>query len=192
VPLTGVYSRGICADGHEEGWLLVKTNEDWTAPRVRDLYGLRTDIEERHGKVKCIWDLTRFHATAWNLVASQLVFVCLTYSLLHFHLLRHGHQELNRRTLPTGRRLLPDAHRVISCRQQCFAFFTLLEHMELTLGLDGKARHKALAKARRLLQDAPACDAEPDCTLPRSPATRPLTSELQWVVVLACQTSDVR
>ncbi|MGZ3394665.1 MAG: hypothetical protein ACXWPK_11570, partial [Isosphaeraceae bacterium] len=45
--------------GHEDGWLLVTTNEDWSAPRVRDLYGLRTDIEERHRQVKCFWDLTR-------------------------------------------------------------------------------------------------------------------------------------
>ena len=56
--------------------------------RVRDLYGLRTDIEERHRQVKCFWDLTRFHSTAWSLVVSQLVFVCLTYSLLQIHLLR--------------------------------------------------------------------------------------------------------
>jgi hypothetical protein len=162
VPLTGVYSRDIYADGHEEGWLLVTTNENWTAARVRELYGLRTDIEERHRQVKCFWDLTRFHSTAWNLVVSQLVFVCLTYSLLQIHLLHHGHQELNRRTRPTSRRLLPDGDRVIIYRQQCFAFFTLLEHMELTLSLEGKARRKALAKARRLLQDVPAYDAEPD------------------------------
>ena len=29
VPLTGVYSRNIYADGHEDGWLLVTDNEDW-------------------------------------------------------------------------------------------------------------------------------------------------------------------
>jgi hypothetical protein len=112
--------------------------------------------------VKCFWDLTRFHSTAWNLVVSQLVFVCLTYSLLQLHLLRHGHHELNRRTLPTTRRLLPDGDRVIVYRQQCFGFFTLLEHMELTLSLEGKARRKALAKARRLLQDAPSYEPEAD------------------------------
>ena len=33
-PLTGVYSRDIDADGHEDGWLLVTTNEDWSAPRA--------------------------------------------------------------------------------------------------------------------------------------------------------------
>jgi hypothetical protein len=162
VSLTGVYSRDVYADGHEEGWLLVTTNQDWSARRVRDLYGLRTDIEERHRQVKCFWDLTRFHSTAWNLVVSQLVFVCLTYSLLQLHLLRHGHEELNRRTLPTTRRLLPDGDRVIIYRQQCFGFFTLLEHMEMTLSLEGKARRRALAKARRLMQDAPVSDAEPD------------------------------
>jgi len=164
VPLTGVYSRDVYADGHEDGWLVVTTNEDWSAHHVRDLYGLRTDIEERHRQVKCFWDLTRFYSTAWSLVVSQLVFVCLTYSLLQVHLLRQGHQELNRRTWPTSRRLLPDGDRVIIYRQQCFGFFTLLEHMELTLSLEGKARHRALAKARRLLQDAPSHDAEPDRT----------------------------
>ena len=82
VPLTGVYSlRDVYADGHEDSWLLVTTNEDWPARQVRGLYGLRTDIEERHRQVKCFWDLTRFHSTAWSLIVNQLVFVCLTYSL---------------------------------------------------------------------------------------------------------------
>jgi hypothetical protein len=112
----------------------------------------------------------------WSLASrasriSQLVLVWPTYSLLQVHLLRHGHQEFNRGTWPTGRRLLPDRDRVIIYRQQCVAFFTLLEHMELTLSLEGKARGKALAKARRLLQDAPARDAER--TLPSPAAWRP-------------------
>ena len=83
---------------------------------------------------------------------------------MQIHLLQQGHQELNRRTWPTSRRLLPDADRVIIYRQQCFAFFTLLEHMEMTLSLEGKARRRALAKARRLLQDMPARPADPGST----------------------------
>jgi Transposase DDE domain len=173
VPLLGVYSRDLYADGHEEGWLLVTTNADWSAARVRDLYGLRTDIEERHRRVKCFWDLTRFHSTAWSLVVNQRVFVCLTYSLLQIHLLRQGHQELNRRTWPSSRRLLPDGDRVISYRQQSFGFFTLLEHMELTLSLEGKARCRASAKARRLLQDAPPVEAQPESTEPPAPGDPP-------------------
>jgi len=153
VPLTGVLSRDLFADGHETTWLLVTTSSEWTARRVRDYYGLRTDIEERHRHVKCFWDLTRFHSTAWSLIVSQTVFVCLTYSLLQLHLLNQGHQELNRRTWPTSRRLLPDGDRVIIYRQQYFGFFTLLEHTELTLSLEGKARREALAKTRRLRQD---------------------------------------
>jgi len=155
VPLSGVLSRDLYADGHEESWLLVSTGSQWTGRRMRDLYGLRTDIEERHRQVKCFWDLTRFHSTAWNLVVSQTVFVCLTYSLLQIHLLQQGHQELNRRTWPTTRRLLPDGDRVIVYRQQYFGFFTLLEHLELALSLEGKARRKALAKTRRLQQELP-------------------------------------
>jgi hypothetical protein len=166
VPLTGVYSRDVYADGHEDGWLLVTTNEDWPAQCVRKLYGLRTDIEERHRQVKCFWDLTRFQSTAWSLVVNQLVFVCLTYSLLQLHLLRQGHQELNRRTRPTSRRLLPDGDRVIIYRQQCFGFFTLLEHMEMTLSLEGRARRRALAKTRSLMQDAPPAVGDPGPTPP--------------------------
>jgi Transposase DDE domain len=154
VPLSGVYSRDLYADGHETGWLLVSTNANWTARQVRELYGLRTDVEERHRQVKCFWDLTRFYSTAWSLVVSQTVFVCLTYSLLQIHLLQQGHAALNRRTVQTTRRLLPDGDRVVVYCQQYFAFFTLLEHMELTLSLEEKARQRALLKARELLHGA--------------------------------------
>jgi len=153
VPLTGVYSKDCYADGHEKDWLLVATNPTWHAAEVRDLYGLRPDIEERHRQVKCFWDLTRFHSTAWTLVVSQTIFVALTYSLLQLHLLQHGHQELNRCTPETTRRLLPDGDRVMIYRQHYFAFFTLLEHTELLLSLDDKARRKALAKTRRLQKE---------------------------------------
>ena len=148
-----MYSKDCYADGHEKDWLLVTTNPHATASGVRDYYALRTDIEELHRQVKCFWDLTRFPSTAWNVIVSQTVFVALTYSLLQLHLLKHGHQELNRRTVETSRRLLPDGDRVIIYRQQRFAFFTLLEHTELTLSLTEKARRKALAKARRLMND---------------------------------------
>jgi Transposase DDE domain len=153
VPLTGVYSRDLFADGHETSWLLVTTNGNWPARFVRDLYGIRTDIEERHRQVKCFWDITRFHSTAWSLVVNQTVFVCLTYSLLQMHLLQQGHEALNRRTVQTTRCLLPDGDRVVVYCQQSFAFFTLLEHMELTLSMEEEARRRALSKARELRHD---------------------------------------
>jgi hypothetical protein len=155
VPLTGVYSRDVFEDGHETSWLLVTTNAHWSAHEVRNLYRLRTDIEERHRQVKCFWDLTRFRSTAWSLVVNQTVFVSLTYSLLQLHLLKQGHESLNRRTVETTRRLLPDGDRVVVYRQQCFAFFTLLEHTEEVLKLEGKARRRALQKTRELRQTSP-------------------------------------
>jgi len=123
------------ADGHEKDWLLVATNPHWKAADTRDLHKLRVDIEERHRQVKCFWDLTRFHSTAWSLIVFRTLFVSLAYSLLPIHLFEHGHQELNRRTRETTRRLLPDGDRVMIYCQQYFAFFTLLDHMELTLSL---------------------------------------------------------
>jgi hypothetical protein len=126
-------------------------------------------LEGRHRQAKSFWDLTRFHSTAWSLVVNQLVFVCLTYSLLQIDLLSHGHQELTRRTQPTSRRLLPDGDRVIIYRQRCFGFFTLLEHMEMTLGLEGKARRRALDKARSFMQDVPPHAGDPGPKLDPAP-----------------------
>jgi hypothetical protein len=80
----------------------------------------------------------------------------LTYSLLQLHLLRQGFEEFNCRTRETTQRLLPDGDRVVIYRQQYFAFFTLMEYMELTTSLEEKARRKALAKTRRLRQNDPA------------------------------------
>ena len=78
--------------------------------------------------------------------------------------MRQGHQELNRCNWPTSCGLLAAGDRVIVYRQQSFSFIPLLEHMELTLSLEGKAHHRALAKDRRLLQEASTHDAEPDST----------------------------
>jgi len=77
--------------------------------------------------------------------------------MVQLHLLKteEGHAALNRRTSETARRLLPDGDRVIIYRQQYFGFFSLLEHTKLTLSLEGKARRRALAQARRLRQEAP-------------------------------------
>jgi hypothetical protein len=41
--------------------------------------------------------------------------------------------------------------------------------MELTLSLEGKARRRALAKARSLMQDAPPRDGDPGPTQPPPP-----------------------
>jgi len=69
-------------------------------------------------------------------------------------LLRQGHEELNRRTWPTSHRLLPDGERVIIYRRECFEFSTLLEHRELTLSLEDKARRRALSKTSRWLHQS--------------------------------------
>jgi hypothetical protein len=49
-------------------------------------------------------------------------------------------------------------------RQQYVAFFTLMEPIELTLSLGEKARRKALAKTRRLMQNDPATAPSPDAS----------------------------
>ena len=65
---------------------------------------------------------------------------------------------------------------MIIYRQQCFGFFTLLEHMELTLSLEGKARRRALSKTRRLMHESMPEPAKPDQPEPdrSAPAYRQL------------------
>jgi hypothetical protein len=60
--------------------------------------------------------------------------------------------------------LLADGDRVIIHRQVYLGFFMLSEHTEPMPSREGKARRKALLKARRLLHDSPAYDAESDRT----------------------------
>jgi hypothetical protein len=63
--------------------------------------------------------------------------------------LQKGHDSPD----PANFAVLPSADRVIIDRQQRFAFFRLLEHTELTLSLTEKAGRKALAEARRLMNE---------------------------------------
>jgi hypothetical protein len=56
-----------------------------------------------------LWNLTRFHPTAWSLLVNQTAFVALTYNLLQIYLAQQGHQEPNRRTRETTRRLFRPA-----------------------------------------------------------------------------------
>ena len=51
---------------------------------------------------------------------------------------------------------------VVVSREQSFAFFTLLEHREWTRSREGKARRRALSKARSLLHGEPPASDKPD------------------------------
>jgi len=94
VPLHVVVLRETYADGHQQGWALM-TTEDFADPQQlpRD-YARRPTIEERHRQLKCFYDLTDFHSRRFNAVAVQVVFVLLSYTLRQWQLWKSQQEEL--------------------------------------------------------------------------------------------------
>jgi hypothetical protein len=151
VLLDTVVNKEVYADGHEDYWVILSTAwVDDPATGRRD-YALRTMIEERHRQLKCFSDLEAFSSRAFSLIVNQIVFVLLTYSLLQWYLLRTGREELNAKTRTRTLDLLrPTTTAILIFYQNHVAYLSPLEHQELVLTLNEKARKKILTKTRRL------------------------------------------
>ncbi len=101
--------------------------------------------------LKCFSDLEAFTSRDFSLIVNQIVFVLLTYSLLQWYLLRTGRKELNAKTRTRTLDLLrPTITSVLIYYQNYVACLSPLEHQELLLTLNEKARKKILAKTRKL------------------------------------------
>lgn len=152
VPVNVIVNKEIFADGHEKIWMLMDTQSGRNPKTSRDEYRLRSEIEERHRQLKCFWDLADFRGRVLSLVVNQVVFVALAYSLLQLYLLRKiKRPERNRQTRMRLRdQLLPSDSSIILYCENRFAFLSPLEYTDLLLTLPEPARHKILAKTRRL------------------------------------------
>jgi hypothetical protein len=151
VPLDAIVNKEVDADGNEDYWVLLSTSPVADPVLGRRDYALRTTIEERHRQLKCFSDLEAFSSRCFNLIVNQVVFVLLTYSLLQWYLLRSSRKELNQKTRTRTLDLLRPATTVILIFYQAYvACLSPLEHQELVLTLDEKARKKILTKTRSL------------------------------------------
>jgi hypothetical protein len=151
VPLDVIVNKEISADGQKDYWMLISTARVSDPALGRQDYALRTTIEERHRQLKCYSDLEGFSSRSFNLIANQVVFILLTYSLLQWYLLRNGRQELNSQTRPRTLDLLRTAITIIVIYYKGYvAFLSPLQHQELVLTLEEAARKKILAKTRAL------------------------------------------
>ena len=151
VPLHALVNREVYADGHVDYWVLVDTALIRQLAGTRQEYALRETIEERHRQLKCFSDLEAFTSRAFNLIANQVVFVLLTYSLLQWYLLRIHRKALNPQTPTRTRELLrPTLTVIVIYYQNYMAFLTPLQHQELVLTLSESARKQILTKTRRL------------------------------------------
>ena len=153
MPLHVVVMRETYADGHQEGWALL-TTEDFTDPQQppRD-YSRRTAIEERHRQLKCFHDLTDFHSRSFNLVTAQVVFVLLSYTLRQWQLWK-THQELLAGLHPDQiqRRLNLQRHFIVIYLAHAYLQLPLVTFTREVLELEPAARERALKTIRRLEQ----------------------------------------
>ncbi len=151
VPLSVVATREHYADGHVTTWLLLDTRAVADPREIRREYHLRTATEERYRQLKCFSDLARFSSRALSLIANQVVFVLLAYSLIQIYLARTEREEMTAATpLRIRRQLLPSANHLIVCWKNYYALFDPYEYTELILSFGEVARRRLAEKSRRL------------------------------------------
>lgn len=151
VPLDVIVNKEVCDNGIIDYWMLLSTAPVVVPALGRQDYALRTTIEERHRQLKCFSDLESFTSRSFNMIVNQVVFVLLTYSLLQWYLLKIGRRELNSKTRSRTLQLLqPTLTMILIYYKNYVACLSPLEHQELVLTLDEKARKKILTKTRRL------------------------------------------
>jgi hypothetical protein len=151
VPLTVVANREHYADGHQEIWFLIDTQEVQDPSQTQQEYHLRTSTEERYRQLKCFSDLTHFTSRAFSMVVNQVVFIMLAYDLLQIYLLRQGRKELNQKTLPRIRQqLLPSDNHIIVYWQNYYGLFNPFDLLGFVVMLEEEARKKIAAKCRRI------------------------------------------
>jgi hypothetical protein len=151
VPINVLLVRETYADGHQEQWALMST-ADFSDPRQhKEQYDLRVKIEERHRTLKCFHDLSDFSSRSFNVIAAQVVFILLSYTLRQWQLWKLLKQELAGTSPGLLRRQL-NLHNqfVVIYYEHAYTQMPLVSFSRELLEMEPPARAKALAKLRRL------------------------------------------
>jgi hypothetical protein len=153
VPIHVLLMREVYADGHEEGWGLM-TTQDFVDPfKPKADYERRTSIEERHRVLKCFYDLTDFRSRTFNAVVAQVVFILLSYTLRQWQLWKWMQQQLAALTpKQITRQLNIRQQYVVIYHQSAYTQMPLVTFTRELLELEEPARIKALRKVRELEQ----------------------------------------
>ena len=151
VPIHVLLLRDAYADGHQDQWALMGT-ADFTDPhQPKAQYDWRVKIEERHRILKCFHDLSDFSSRSFNVIAAQVVFILLSYTLRQWQLWKLLQEELAGRTPGLLRRQL-NLHNqyVVIYHEHAYAQMPLVSFSRELLEIEPAAQAKALAKLRRL------------------------------------------
>ena len=151
VPINVLLIRETYADQHQDQWALMDTRQ--AAIQSKDQYGLRTKIEERHRLLKCFHDLSDFHSRCFNVIAAQVVFILLSYTLRQWQLWKFRQEDLAGRTPGLlGRQLNMHSEHVVIYHQNAYTRMPLLTFSRELLELPDQARARALKRLRHLEQ----------------------------------------
>lgn len=151
VPLNVLLIRETYADQHQDQWALMDTRP--VGPASREQYALRAKIEERHRLLKCFHDLSDFHSRRFNVIAAQVVFILLSYTLRQWQLWKFRQQDLAGKTPGLlGRQLNLHSEHVVIYYQNAYTRLPLLTFSRELLELTAQARVRALKKLRHLEQ----------------------------------------
>lgn len=144
VPLDLVVCRDREDESLEEAWGILSTaQEEVQAAPAGKRYHLRIHIEERHRHLKCFWDLAEFTSPSFALVANQILFTALTYSLLQQQILRQARKALNKATKKRLLEELATAPTYITVfTDQYYGMFHNLEYTDMALSVSEEARKK--------------------------------------------------
>jgi len=151
VPMNVLLVRETYADRHQDQWALMDTRE--VGPQSKEQYALRAKIEERHRLLKCFHDLSDFHSRCFNVIAAQVVFVLLSYTLRQWQLWKFRQQELAGKTPGwLGRQLNLHSEYVVIYHQNAYTRMPLVTFSRELLEMPAEARARALSKVRQLEQ----------------------------------------
>jgi len=144
VPLDLVVCRDSQDQTLDEAWGILSTARDeLQAVPAGKRYHLRIHIEERHRHLKCFWDLAEFTSPSFALVANQIIFTALTYSLLQQQILRQARKALNKATKKRLLEELATAPTYITVfTHQYYGMFHNLEYTDMALSVSEEARQK--------------------------------------------------
>ena len=143
--------RETYADQHQDQWALMDSRP--VGLTSREQYALRTKIEERHRLLKCFHDLSDFHSRCFNVIAAQVVFILLSYTLRQWQLWKSRQEDLAGKTPGLlGRQLNLHSEHVVIYYQNAYTRMPLLSFSRELLELSAQARARALRKLRHLEQ----------------------------------------
>lgn len=151
VPLNVLLLRETYADGHQDQWGLMTTANFSPPEQPKQEYELRVKIEERHRTLKCFHDLSDFTSRSFNVIAAQVVFILLSYTLRQWQLWKLLQEELaDRSPGRISRQLNLHQQYVVIYHEQAYTQMPLVSFSRELLEMEPSAQAKALAKLRHL------------------------------------------